>query len=230
MNITILTLFPEFFNGPFNVSMLKRARDMGLLHIRIENIRDYARGKHSQVDDRPYGGGPGMVLKPEPLVAAIRKVRTDNSRVVFLSPQGKPFQSRIAKELVTYEHLILLCGHYEGIDQRVLEEIDIELSVGDFVLTSGCPAAVLVVDAVARFIPGVLGHPLSAKRDSFEEKGYLGAPKYTRPAVFEGKKVPSVLLSGDHKKIDEWNEQQSYEKTKRIRPELLLGEITATKS
>lgn len=221
MKITILTLFPEFFNGPFKVSILKRAQEMGLLDIRIENIRDYARDKHSQVDDRPYGGGPGMVLKPEPLVRAIREVRSDDSRVIFLSPQGKPFQARMAKEFVTYKHLILLCGHYEGIDQRVLDEVDIELSVGDFVLTSGCPAAVLVIDAVVRFIPGVLGDPLSAQRDSFEQKGYFGAPKYTRPAVFEGKEVPNVLLSGNHKEIEEWNAQQSYEKTKRVRPELL---------
>lgn len=221
MKITILTLFPEFFNGPFKVSILKRAQEMGLLDIRIENIRDYARDKHSQVDDRPYGGGPGMVLKPEPLLRAIREVRSDDSKVIFLSPQGKPFQARMAKEFVTYKHLILLCGHYEGIDQRVLDEVDIELSVGDFVLTSGCPAAVLVIDAVVRFIPGVLGDPLSAQRDSFEQKGYLGAPKYTRPAVFEGKEVPNVLLSGNHKKIEEWNAQQSYEKTKRVRPELL---------
>lgn len=223
MNITILTLFPEFFNGPFHVSILKRAQKLGLLHVRIENIRNYAIDKHSQVDDRPYGGGPGMVLKPEPLLRAIRKVRTENSRVVFLSPQGKPFRASIAKELAKCEHLVLLCGHYEGIDQRVLDEIDLELSVGDFVLTSGCPAAVLVVDAIVRFIPGVLGDPLSAQRDSFEQKGYLAAPKYTRPAVFEGKEVPSILLSGNPKKIDEWNAKQSYEKTKRVRPELLLG-------
>lgn len=223
MNITILTLFPEFFNGPFHVSILKRAQEMGLLYVRIENIRNYARDKHSQVDDRPYGGGPGMVLKPEPLLRAIRKVRTEDSYVVFLSPQGKPFQASVAKEFAKCQHLVLLCGHYEGIDQRVLDEVDIELSVGDFVLTSGCPAAVLVVDAIVRFIPGVLGDPLSAERDSFEQKGYLAAPKYTRPAVFEGKEVPSVLLSGNHKKIDEWNAKQSYEKTKRVRPELLLG-------
>jgi tRNA (guanine37-N1)-methyltransferase len=219
MRIDILSLFPDYFEGPFGVSMLKRAKEAGLIDLRLIDIRDFAEGKHRKVDDRPYGGGPGMVLCPEPVVKAIRSVRTPTSRVIYLSPQGSLLNARKCEALSKCEHLILLCGHYEGIDARIESEIDEEISIGDYVLTSGCAAAVVLVDAMSRFIPGVIGHPDAVKEDSFEN-GLFDGPKFTGPLEFEGRPVPPVLREGNHAKIRQWNFAQAYEKTCRVRPDL----------
>ncbi len=221
MEIDILSLFPEYFEGPFGVSMIKRAREKGLLDLRLTDIRQFAEGKHAKVDDRPYGGGPGMVLMPEPLCSAIRSVRKESSRVIYLTPQGTPLNAKKCEELAKCSHIVLICGHYEGVDERVLErEVDEEISIGDYVLTSGCAAAVVVVDATVRFIPGVLGHEESAKSDSFQQ-GILEGPVYTRPEVFEGLEVPPVLLSGNHAEIARWQREKALEKTRKRRPDLL---------
>lgn len=217
----ILSLFPEYFRGPFDESMIKRARNAGLLDINLVNLRDFADNKHNRVDDRPYGGGPGMVLMPDPVVKAIRSVRREGSRVIYLSPQGIPLSAKKCRELASHSHLILLCGHYEGIDERIIEaEVDEEISIGDYVLTSGCVAAIVLVDAVSRFIPGFLGHEAAAQEDSFED-GRLDCPHYTRPEVFEGRSVPEVLLSGHHMQIEEWRRSKADMKTRKVRPDLL---------
>ena len=221
MKIDILSLFPEYFRGPFDVSMLKRARENGILEIELVNIRDFAEGKHRKVDDRPYGGGPGMVLKPEPVAKAIQKVKNKVSRVIYLSPQGKILTPAICQRLAREEHLVLVCGHYEGLDERViLNEIDEEISIGDYVLTSGCAPAIILVDAVARFIPGVLGHEEAAYQDSFQQ-GIFDAPHYTRPEIYEGIPVPDVLKNGNHEEIRLWRRKQALIKTERIRPDLI---------
>lgn len=220
MEIDILSLFPEYFRGPFDVSMLKRAQEAGLLGVRHTDIRDFAEDKHGRVDDRPFGGGPGMVLCAGPVVRAIRAVKKPNAHVVYLSPQGKPFTAAKAQELAKKEHLVLLCGHYEGIDERALKEVDEEISIGDYVLTSGCAAAIVLVDAMARFIPGVIGHPDAVQEDSFQE-GIFDAPHYTRPEIFEGAEAPRVLLGGNHAEIRKWRKAQAVNKTRRVRPDLL---------
>ena len=221
MDIEILSLFPEYFKGPFDESILKRARDKGLLNIRHTQIRDFALDKHRRVDDRPYGGGPGMVMKPEPVVKAIRSVRRAASHVVYLSAKGTLLTAEKCRLLSQKKHLILLCGHYEGIDERAIEqEVDEEISIGDYVLTNGALAAIVLIDATARFIPGVLGHPESAGVDSFES-GLLECPHYTRPVNFEGKEVPEVLQNGDHRKIAEWRHEMSLKYTCQKRPDLL---------
>ena len=225
MRFDILSLFPDYFRGPFDNSMVKRAKEKGLVGINLVNIRDYTSDKHQTVDDRPYGGGPGMVLKPEPLSRSIRECRRDESHVILLSPQGKKLTAAKCRDLSKKSHLILVCGHYEGVDERIIEsEIDEEISIGDYVLTSGAPAAIVLVDSVVRFIPGVMGHEESANQDSFENV-IFDAPHYTRPEEFEGKRVPQVLLEGHHKKIDEWRQEKALEKTKRVRPDLLASEI-----
>lgn len=217
----ILTLFPDYFQGPFDQSMLKRARERGVIAIEVTNIRDFAEGKQKKVDDRPFGGGPGMVLMPRPLATAIRSKKKERSRVIYLSPQGKPLTAAVCERLAKEEHLILVCGHYEGIDERVIEsEIDEEISIGDYVLTSGCIAAIVLIDAVSRFIPGVLGHEEAALKDSFQE-GIFDAPHYTTPVDFEGMEVPAVLREGHHAKIEAWRRQKALEKTLKQRPELL---------
>ncbi len=224
MRIDILSLFPRFFDGPFDVSMMKRARSRGILDIRCSDIREFSTGKHRKVDERPFGGGPGMVLLPGPVVSAIRSVRGNHSRVIYLSPQGAPLNAEKSRSLAKEEHLVLLCGHYEGVDERVLiREIDEEISVGDYVLTSGCPAAVVLVEAVARFIPGVIDNEEASSQDSFEE-GIFDAPHYAGPREFEGLAVPEVLLSGDHSKINTWRREQAYKKTRKIRPDLTRGQ------
>lgn len=220
MLIDILSLFPGYFSGPFDESMIKRARENGLVEIRLTDIRDFADNRHRKVDDRPYGGGPGMVMMPQPAAAAISHVRTPESHVIYLSPQGKLLTAGKSRELCQQKHLILLCGHYEGIDQRILDrEVDEEISIGDYVLTNGCLAAIVLVDSILRFIPGVLGHALAADQDSFEN-GLLDCPHYTRPEVFEELAVPSVLLSGNHEEIAAWRRAQALKKTRDVRPDL----------
>ena len=222
MEIDILSLFPDYFRGPFDVSMLMRARESGLIEIRNTDIRDFAVNKNRRVDDRPFGGGPGMVLCPEPVVKAIRSARKLNSHVVYLSPQGPLLNAAKCQELAKKEHLILLCGHYEGVDERVLaKDIDEEISIGDYVLTNGCAAAIVLIDAVARFIPGVIGHPDAVWEDSFQD-GIFDSPHYTRPEVFEGMEVPQVLRDGNHAEIRKWRKNEAMKKTSRVRPDLLM--------
>lgn len=223
--IDILSLFPGYFKGPFDESIVKLARNKGIVDINLVDIRDFSEDKHHTVDDRPYGGGPGMVLMPSPVAKAIRSVKTPESHVIHLSPQGKKLNAAKAKEIAQHKHLILLCGHYEGIDQRVIDsEVNEEISIGDYVLTNGCLAAIVLVDAVIRFVPGVLGHQGAASEDSFEQ-GIFDCPHYTRPEEFEGVKVPQVLLSGNHKNIAEWRRDQALKKTRLVRPDLLKGEF-----
>lgn len=221
MKFSILSLFPAYFEGPFDVSMIKRAKSKGILSIDLVDIRSYALDKHKTVDDRPYGGGPGMVLKPDPVVKAIRSVKEENSYVIYLSPQGKRLDAALCRELAKKPHLILVCGHYEGIDERIIDlEVDEEICIGDYVLTSGAPAAIVLVDSVVRFLPGAIGHPEAVEQDSFEE-GFFDNPHYTRPPEFEGLKVPDVLLSGDHAAIEAWRKKQALAKTEEVRPDLL---------
>jgi len=201
--------------------MIKRARDRGIVDVELVDIRSFAHDKHKTVDDRPYGGGPGMVLKPGPLVEAIRSVKGEGSHVVYLSPQGRPLDAARCRELAEYSHIVLVCGHYEGIDERVIDlEVDEELCIGSYVLTSGAPAAVVVVDSVVRFLPDAIGHPDAVNQDSFEE-GMFDAPAYTRPLVFEGLEVPEVLRSGNHSAIQTWKKKQALTKTEQVRPDLL---------
>jgi tRNA (guanine37-N1)-methyltransferase len=224
LRIDILTLFPGMFRGPFDESIVKRAGDKGLLEIGIHNIRDWATGRHQMVDDYPYGGGAGMVMKPEPVFAAVEAVRRQGSWVVLMSAQGRVFSQRIADEYSRQSHLILLCGHYEGFDERVIDHlVDDEISIGDYVLTGGELAAMVVCDAVVRLIPGVLGAEESSQEESFQE-GLLEYPHYTRPPEFRGRPVPEILLSGNHAKIAEWRRRQSLIRTLRRRPELLSPE------
>lgn len=217
MRIDILSLFPSYFQSPLEVSILKRAREKGLIEVHLHNIRDFAEDKHNRVDDRPYGGGPGMVMMPGPVIRAIRSVKEENSHVVFLTPSGESFTAKKSEEFAEKEHLILVCGHYEGIDERVMCEVDEKLSIGPFVLTNGCLAAMVVLDATSRFIPGVLGHEEAAANDSFQEEGNVEGPQYTRPEVFEEMRVPEVLLGGNHQEIKKWRKSQSLETTRQVR-------------
>ena len=226
MEIDILSLFPDYFEGPLKCSILGRAQKMGLVKIRHTNIRDFATDRHLTVDDRPYGGGPGMVMMAEPIVKAIRSVKRENSTVVYLSPQGQVLTANkcetFAKE---FEHLIILCGHYEGIDERVIQlEVDLEISIGDYVLTNGGPAALVLIDSICRFIPGVIGHPEAAYQDSFHQEAVFDGPHYTRPAEFENIKVPEELLGGNHKEIEAYRCKMASKKRKIVRPELGLIE------
>lgn len=221
MQIDILSLFPDYFEGPFKVSILKRAIERGLIEVRQTNIRDFGEGKHNRVDDRPYGGGPGMVLMPGPVTKAIHSVKQRNSHVVYLSPQGRLLDATTCQRLALAPHLILVCGHYEGLDERVIErEIDEEISIGDYVLTNGCLASIVLIDATVRFIPGVLGHDEAAQHESFQHGRFEG-PSYTRPEEFAGIWVPEVLRSGNHAEIDQWRARKGVEKTERVRPDLL---------
>lgn len=222
MRIDILSLFPDYFRGPFDVSIVKRALQKGLIQIRQINIRDFSESKHRRVDDRPFGGGPGMVMSPQPTVSAIRSVKEEGSHVIYLSPQGSTLNAAKSRELAKKDHLILLCGHYEGVDERVLiKEVHEEISIGDYVLTNGCVAAIVLIDAMIRFIPGVIGNPEAAEQDSFEQGGIFDAPQFTRPEVFEGMEVPQVLRQGHHEKIEEWRYAEAVKKTARVRPELV---------
>jgi tRNA (guanine37-N1)-methyltransferase len=222
MRIDLLTLFPEFFLSPLNQSMLRRAQMLGKVEYRVLNLRDFATDRHQVTDDRPFGGGPGMVMKPEPLVAAIRRVRQEDpdTRVILLAPAGRLFDQDMAVELAQAPSLLLICGHYEGVDERVRHFIDDEISIGDYVLTGGEIPALVVVDAVTRLIPGVLGNEAATAEESFQT-GLLEYPHYTRPREFEGHPVPEVLLSGDHARIARWRREQALRRTRALRPELL---------
>jgi len=207
----ILTLFPDFFTSPLACSIPKRAIEAGLAQVDCLQIRDFSTDKHHNVDDKPYGGGPGMLMKVEPVAAAIREARKRDpqTHVVMLTPSGVPFNQAKALEYVEKRHITLLCGRYEGFDERICDEVDEQLSLGDYVLSGGEPAALSVLDALIRLLPGVLGSPESAVLDSFTEEGILDWPHYTRPETFEGKSVPKVLLSGNHVKIDAWRKERS---------------------
>lgn len=230
MLLQILTLFPEMFTGPFQSSIIKRAQEQGLVEFRIWNFRDYTTDKHRTVDDVPYGGGDGMVLKPEPILSCLRAVQKDNpsAKVVLLTPQGELFKQPIAKELASEDHLIFICGHYEGFDERIRRWADRELSIGDYVLTGGELAAMVVSDAVVRLIPGALGSITSAEFDSLTGN-VLEYPQYTRPFEFEGMTVPEILLSGHHARIEEWRRKQALLRTAIRRPDLLQNLSLSTK-
>ena len=217
----VLTIFPEFFEGPFAHGVVKRGKDTGLLDIRIHNLRDWTHDRHRTVDDKPFGGGPGMLLKVEPLFEAIEGLQREKTKVILLSPGGRKFSQAIARELAHSEDLLLVCGSYEGFDERVREALaDDELSIGDYVLTNGALPAMVVIDAVTRLLPGVLGDDESSQDESFSA-GLLEYPQYTRPAEFRGMKVPDVLLSGNHAGIEKWRRQQAEIRTAKQRPDLL---------
>lgn len=222
MFIQILTLFPEMFEGPFRHSILKRAQEQKLVEFNFINFRDFTTDKHRMVDDTPYGGGSGMVLKPEPIYKALcyAKELQPNSLVILLTPQGAVFKQETARELAKNDHLIFICGHYEGFDERIRAWVDLELSIGDFVLTGGELATMVVSDAVVRLLPGVLGSEESAIHDSFTEN-LLDYPQYTRPVEFDGMRVPDILLSGHHAQIEAWRRQEAILRTAGRRPELL---------
>jgi tRNA (guanine37-N1)-methyltransferase len=221
MKIDVLTLFPAMFAGPLDESIIKRARDAGLLDLKIHQLRDYTHDRHKTVDDRPFGGGPGMLLKPEPIFEAVEKIARETTRVILMSPSGRPFSQAIARELAQEKDLLLVTGHYEGFDERIREQLaDDELSIGDYVLTNGALPAMVVVDAVTRLLPGVLGDDESSSDESFSG-GLLEYPQYTRPAEFRGMKVPEVLLSGNHAEIAKWRSEQAKSRTKERRPDLM---------
>lgn len=218
----ILTLFPSFFRSPLETSILKRALRQGAIDVHLTDIRDFTRDKHRKVDDRPYGGGAGMVMKPEPVFEAAESLpRLAKRRVVLLCPQGAVFNQSMARELATLEQIVMICGHYEGIDERVREHlVDQEISIGDYVLTGGEVPALAVLDAVTRLLPGVLGDPESAVYESFTD-GLLDYPHYTRPEEYRGWRVPDVLLSGHHAQVESWRHEQALERTRLRRPDLL---------
>jgi tRNA (guanine37-N1)-methyltransferase len=219
--IDILTLFPRMFDGVFGESILKRAQSAKKIKINIFNLRDWSKDRHRKVDDKPYGGGCGMVMSCQPIFDAISDLKKKDTKIVLLSPQGKKLNQKLAYRLSRNKHLILICGHYEGVDERVRQRlVDEEISIGDYVLTGGEIPAMTLVDAITRLIPGVLGHKDSNKNDSFS-KGLLEHPHYTRPAVYKGLKVPQVLLSGDHEKIGAWRKNQARKITCKKRPDLL---------
>lgn len=228
MKFDVLTLFPEMFNN-LKQSIIGRAQEKELIDINLVNIRDFSTNKHKKVDDTPYGGGAGMIMMPDIVYSAYNSVKEENAKVIYMSPQGKTLNQRKVEDLANHEHLIILCGHYEGIDQRVLDKIvDEEISIGDYVLTGGEIPAMVLIDSVSRYVEGVL------KKDSINEEsfsnGLLEYPQYTRPEIFEGEKVPEILLSGHHEKIDEWRKQKSLEITKKKRPDLLKNNVRDCRS
>ena len=233
MRIRVLTLFPEMFDQPLRLSIIGRARESGIVQLTVHDIRDYTHDRHRTVDDEPFGGGPGMVMKPQPLQEGVDSLRKQGGgsgeprpRVVLMSPQGVPFDQPAADRLSRLQSVVFVCGHYEGVDERFIEHsVDEEISIGDYVLTGGELAAMVVIDAVVRLLPGALGHPGSADGDSFaaDVGGLLQGPVYTRPRVWEGMKVPDVLTSGDHARIATWRRQQALERTRLRRPDLLEG-------
>ena len=221
LTFDVITLFPALLEGVVDQSIIGRAVGNGKIGVGLHNLRDWADGPHNVTDDRPYGGGAGMVLKPEPLFRAIEKFRSETTTVVYMSPDGENLTTSLARELARKKHLVIVSGHYEGIDQRVRDQIvDREVSIGDYVLTNGTLAAGVLIDAVSRFVPGVLGKEESLEQDAFSDN-LLGHPQYTRPAEFRGMKVPDVLLSGHHESISDWRQQRRKDKTSHLRPELL---------
>jgi tRNA (guanine37-N1)-methyltransferase len=228
MRVDILTLFPGIFSGPLDHSILSKAGVAGLLTVGVHDLRDFAAGRHRVTDEPPFGGGGGMVMKPEPIFAGVEALRErfGPGKAVLLSPQGETLTSALARRLSAEDHLILICGRYEGVDQRVADHLaDLEVSIGDYVLTGGELPALVLVDAVVRFLPGALGDPLASSRDSFEE-GLLEAPQYTRPRTFRGHPVPDVLLSGDHAAIGKWRREEALRRTSEKRPDLLKKKLT----
>jgi len=242
MKIDILTLFPEICRAPLSESIMKRAQKNGIVDLRIHNLRDWAQDKHHIVDDAPFGGGQGMVMKPEPIFAAVEDLlgqidgkskienrktcperQSNRSKIILMSPAGRRLDQSMAERFSRESHLIIICGHYEGVDHRVIEHlVDLEISIGDYVLTNGAIAAVVLVDAIVRLLPGVLGHQESAADESFSvERSGLEAPQYTRPAEFRGWKVPEVLLSGNHAEIEKWRKKEALRRTRENRPDLL---------
>ena len=222
MKIDILTLFPEIVLAPLGESIIKRAQSAGIVEIRAHQLRDWAFDKHRKTDDTLCGGGPGMLLKPEPLFAAIEDLRRPATKVILMTPQGRVFKQQVARDLSQESHLLIVCGHYEGVDHRVVENlIDLELSIGDYVLTNGAIAAAVLCDAVIRLLPGALGDERSSVEESFAQENFLEAPAYTKPAEFRGMTVPEVLLSGNHARIIEWQKQKGIERTVQNRPDLL---------
>ena len=230
MKIDVLTPFPDMMKGVFRESILGRAQGKGIVVLKVWDLRDFATDKHRTVDDYPYGGGPGMILKPEPIFRAVDQILEKNPeaspKIIFMTPQGEPYTQAKAKELAGEDHLVFLCGHYRGVDVRVVEAlVTDEISIGDYILTGGELAAAVVVDSVVRLLPGVLGDFDSAEGDSFHD-GRLDHPHYTRPAEFRGMKVPDVLLSGHHAQVDAWREKKAVERTRERRPDLLNGKDT----
>jgi tRNA (guanine37-N1)-methyltransferase len=225
MKFHLLTIFPDFFEGPLKYGVVARAAEFGALELRVHDLRNWTHDLHRTVDDRPFGGGEGMVLKPEPIFEAVESiwpVRSAKQKVILLSAQGRRFTQQVARELALNDELLLICGRYEGVDERVAEHLaDEELSIGDYVLSGGELAAAVVVDAVARLLPGVVGNHESTVNESFEEAGMLDCPQWTRPAEFRGWKAPDVLLGGNHAEIRKWRRQAAIQKTARLRPDLL---------
>lgn len=228
MKIDVLTLFPGMFTGPLDESIIRRARDAGKLDLTIHDLRDYTHDRHRTVDDKPFGGGPGMLLKPEPVFEAVEALKSDQTRVILMTPGGRPLQQTMVKELSELSHILLICGSYEGFDERIREHLaDDEISIGDFVLTNGALPAMIVVDAVSRLLPGVLGDDQSAADESFSN-GLIEYPHYTRPAEFRGWKVPDILLSGHHADIEKWRREKALARTQERRPDLLNDNLTGT--
>jgi tRNA (guanine37-N1)-methyltransferase len=220
LQIDILTIFPRMLDGVLGESMLKRAQEAGLVRIRCVNLRDYATGAHLNTDDRPYGGGPGMVMKPEPVFKAVDDLRRPETKVLLMTPQGVPFKQAVAQQLSTEQHLLIICGHYEGVDERIREAlVDMEISIGDYVLTNGVIAAAIVTDAIVRLLPGALGGEGATEDESFTT-GRLEYPHYTRPPVYRGMAVPDILASGNHAEIAKWRLEQSIARTRARRPDL----------
>lgn len=221
MKIDVLTLFPEMFSGPLEVSIVARARKAGLLDLRVQNLRQWTHDRHKTVDDKPFGGGAGMVLKPEPIFEAVESLAGEGTHVILTAPTGRPFNQAIARDLALKAHLLFICPSYEGVDERVNEAlVDDELSIGDYVLTNGGLPAMVMIDAVTRLLPGALGDAESARDESFSH-GLLEYPHYTRPAEYRGMKVPEVLLSGHHAEIEKWRAEQARQRTTARRPDLL---------
>jgi tRNA (guanine37-N1)-methyltransferase len=222
MRIDIVTLFPEIALAPLNESIIKRAQEAGIVEIHAHNLRSWAKDKHRKTDDYLCGGGQGMLLKPEPLFAAVEDLRQESTVVILATPQGRPFMQNDAHRLATCDHLLFLCGHYEGVDHRVIEElVDEEISIGDYVLTNGALASAVICDAVIRLLPGALGDERSPEEESFSNPTLLEAPAYTKPVDFRGLKVPEVLLSGHHGEIERWKQARALERTRRNRSDLL---------
>jgi len=220
MKVDVLTLFPAMFAGPLDESILRRARESGRLELILHDLRDWTHDRHRTVDGTPYGGGPGMVLKPEPIFEAIDELANDTTQVVMLTPQGEPFRQATARRLSAHEHLLLLCGSYEGFDERIRTRVHHEISIGDYVLTNGALPAMVVIDAVTRLLPGVLGDDASSVEESFSENT-LDYPQYTRPAEYRGLEVPEVLQNGNHAAIEQWRREQAEQRTRERRPDLL---------